>query len=172
MSVTITCFKCHNYPLSPPRGWYAWKKVLYREALNPHIHLPFLTEKVTLPNIFDTFLPFHWVLFKIFWRSFLILKWQFSQHFYSTVSNLFHSVAEWFSEKVQKLIIIFVIFSLDRHIISALHFNLNLYRDANVAHFWKVVWPKFKNGEATVRDVKVEPNFGKISLRIDITKWE
>ena len=26
---------------------------------------------------------------------------------------------------------------------------------------FKVVYPKFKNGEATVRNVKIEPNFGK-----------
>lgn len=32
----------------------------------------------------------------------------------------------------------------------------------------KVSYPKFKNGEATVRDVRVEPNFGK---PLDLQMW-
>ena len=32
----------------------------------------------------------------------------------------------------------------------------------------KVSYPKFKNGEATVRDVRVEPNFGK---PLDLRMW-
>ena len=32
----------------------------------------------------------------------------------------------------------------------------------------KVSYPKFKNGEATVRDVRVEPNFGK---HLDLQMW-
>lgn len=54
----------------------------------------------------------------------------------------------------------------ERHIIAALYFNLNLFRElkrnADGTEQVKVVWPKFKNGEATVRDVKVKPNFGKV----------
>lgn len=57
-------------------------------------------------------------------------------------------------------------FSLERHIIAALHFNHNLHADVKKnprgTEQMKVVQPKFKNGEATVRDVKVEPNFGKM----------
>lgn len=57
-------------------------------------------------------------------------------------------------------------FFFERHIIAALYFNLNLFRElkknADGTEQVKVVWPKFKNGEATVRDVKVKPNFGKI----------
>lgn len=49
---------------------------------------------------------------------------------------------------------------------SALHFNLNLHRDVKKnpdgTKQVKAVWPKFKNGEATVHDVKLEPNFGKM----------
>lgn len=56
------------------------------------------------------------------------------------------------------------IFSLERHIIAALYFNLNLFRDVKKntdgTEQVKVVWPKFKNGEGTVRDVKVKPKFG------------
>ena len=59
-----------------------------------------------------------------------------------------------------------VTFSLERHIIAALHFNHNLHRDVKKnpdgTEQVKVVWPKFKNGKATVRDVKVEPNFSKM----------
>ena len=63
--------------------------------------------------------------------------------------------------------LIFVLFLfLERHIIAALYFNFNLLREVKKntddTEQVKVVWPKFKNGEATVRDVKVEPNFGKI----------
>ena len=47
-----------------------------------------------------------------------------------------------------------------------MHFNHNLHRDVKKNpdgnEQVKVVWPKFKNGEATVRDLKVEPNFGKM----------
>ncbi|KAK3755170.1 hypothetical protein QZH41_010695 [Actinostola sp. cb2023] len=50
-----------------------------------------------------------------------------------------------------------------RQIIAVLHFNSNLQRDvrakADGQQQLKVVWPKFKNGEATVRDVRVVPNF-------------
>ena len=34
----------------------------------------------------------------------------------------------------------------------------------------KVSYPKFKNGEATVRDVRVEPNFGK-HLDLQMRTW-
>lgn len=44
-----------------------------------------------------------------------------------------------------------------------MHFNHNLHRDVkknpDETEQVQVVWPKFKNGEATVHDVKVEPNF-------------
>lgn len=51
-----------------------------------------------------------------------------------------------------------------RHILAAVHFNFNLQRE--VQHHGrdrvervKVSYPKFKNGEACVRDVRVRPNF-------------
>ena len=49
---------------------------------------------------------------------------------------------------------------------AAVHFNFNLqrevkHREADEVDRVKVSYPKFKNGEATVRDVRVEPNFGK-----------
>jgi len=51
-----------------------------------------------------------------------------------------------------------------RHILAAVHFNFNLQREVAVTEDnrqrQKVVYPKFKNGEATVRDVRVKPNFG------------
>ena len=58
-----------------------------------------------------------------------------------------------------------MLYSYFRQIIAVLHFNSNLQRDvrakADGQQQLKVVWPKFKNGEATVRDVRVVPNFGK-----------
>ena len=54
---------------------------------------------------------------------------------------------------------------LYRHILAALHFNYNLHRDDKVNEDnsvpVKLSYPKFKNGEATVRSQKVEQNFGK-----------
>lgn len=51
-----------------------------------------------------------------------------------------------------------------RHIIASTHFNNNLYRDvlkrSDGSEQIAVVYPKFKNGEATVRNVRVEANFG------------
>ena len=49
---------------------------------------------------------------------------------------------------------------------AAVHFNFNLQREVkrqekDGVERVKVSYPKFKNGEATVRDVRVEPNFGK-----------
>ena len=47
-----------------------------------------------------------------------------------------------------------------------MHFNNNLKRDELVSPTGKmqvkVVYPKFKNGEATVRSVRVRQNFGKL----------
>ena len=52
-----------------------------------------------------------------------------------------------------------------RHILAALHFNYNLHRDEKVNEDnsvpLKLNYPKFKNGEATVRSQNVEQNFGK-----------
>ena len=46
-----------------------------------------------------------------------------------------------------------------------LHFNSNLFRDVRQkedgTEQLAVVYPKFKNGEATVRSVRVEQNFGR-----------
>lgn len=56
--------------------------------------------------------------------------------------------------------------SFYRHILAAVHFNFNLQRDVrhrkgDDADQIKVTYPKFKNGEAIVRDVRVAQNFGK-----------
>ena len=47
-----------------------------------------------------------------------------------------------------------------------MHFNFNLQREKDTRKAdnqgkIKITYPKFKNGEATVRDVRVAPNFGK-----------
>ena len=49
---------------------------------------------------------------------------------------------------------------------AAVHFNFNLHREVkrrekDGVERVKVSYPKFKNGEATVRDVRVESNFRK-----------
>lgn len=53
-----------------------------------------------------------------------------------------------------------------RHILAALHFNFNLQREGKCkerdgTERVRVSYPKFKNGEATVCSVKINPNFGK-----------
>ena len=52
-----------------------------------------------------------------------------------------------------------------RHILAALHFNFNLHREDKVNKDGtvplKVSYPKFKNGEATIRSRKIEQNLGK-----------
>lgn len=49
-----------------------------------------------------------------------------------------------------------------------MHFNHNLVRDvkkkADGSSQVKVIYPKFKNGVASVRDVRVEPNYGNKML--------
>ncbi|CAB4009822.1 Hypothetical predicted protein, partial [Paramuricea clavata] len=53
--------------------------------------------------------------------------------------------------------------SIAVHIIAAVYFNINLHRDnrknEDGSEQMKVVSPKFKNGEATVQNVKVKPNY-------------
>ena len=55
-----------------------------------------------------------------------------------------------------------------RHILDAVHFNFNLqrevkHRESDGIERVKVSYPKFKNVEAAVRDVRITPNFGKPS---------
>ena len=55
---------------------------------------------------------------------------------------------------------------LSRTILAAIHVNFNLKReskaDAHGKPKLKVTYPKFKDGEATVREMKVEPNYGNL----------
>lgn len=52
-----------------------------------------------------------------------------------------------------------------RHILASLHFNFNLQREcrrnADDTEQIKITYPKFKNGEAVVRSVRVPQNFGE-----------
>ena len=58
-----------------------------------------------------------------------------------------------------------IIFIPLRHILAAVHFNFNLHREcrkkAGDTGQMKVSYPKFKNGEAIVRNVRVSQNFGE-----------
>ena len=60
------------------------------------------------------------------------------------------------------------IFFQPRHILAALHFNQNLVRDvkkkASGSSQVKLNYPKFKNGVASVRDVRIQPNYGVLCL--------
>ncbi len=52
-----------------------------------------------------------------------------------------------------------------RTALAAIHYNYNIHREAvkgkDGKDRSKVVHPKFKNGETTVRSISVPPNFGK-----------
>lgn len=58
----------------------------------------------------------------------------------------------------------FVLFPFYRTILAALHFNYNLKRGSKVDDAGETVlhvtYPKFKEGEATVREAKVSSNYG------------
>lgn len=59
-----------------------------------------------------------------------------------------------------------VFFLFFRHILAVIHFNYNLHRGTKTrksdnSERLKFTYPKFKNGEATVRSVKVAPDFSK-----------
>ena len=57
-----------------------------------------------------------------------------------------------------------------RHILPSLHFNFNLHREDKVNKDGtvplKVSYPKFKNGEATIRSRKIEQNLGKEMINL------
>ena len=57
-----------------------------------------------------------------------------------------------------------------RTILSAIHFNYNLRRENKVDDQGnikvEVTYPKFKDGEATVREIKVEQNYGTYRNRL------
>ena len=66
--------------------------------------------------------------------------------------------------------------SCSRHILAICHFNINLQRDERKTELGKtqikVVYPKFKNDEATAKSVRVAPMFGMIVLQsITITSY-
>ena len=60
---------------------------------------------------------------------------------------------------------LFFIF-INRSILAAVHFNYNVCRknkvDADGKKKLKVTYPKFKEGEATVREIKVAQNYGNL----------
>jgi len=79
---------------------------------------------------------------------------------------LYHEVALWAAALCKVLTIDMCI--THRHILAAVHFNFNLQREcrmkADAAEQIKITYPKFKNGEAIVRNVRVSQNFGESAL--------
>ncbi|XP_028518525.1 uncharacterized protein LOC110250843 [Exaiptasia diaphana] len=74
----------------------------------------------------------------------------------------FHSVVNFFAPK---MIAFSYVGMYCRHILAILHFNSNAYRDIKYkpdgTEQVRVSYPKFKYGEATVRNVRVAKKFGK-----------
>ena len=62
----------------------------------------------------------------------------------------------------------FFIFCFLRTILAAIHFNYNLQRDAKIDEQGnpklKVTYAKFKQGEATVREVRELQNYGNFKV--------
>ena len=59
-----------------------------------------------------------------------------------------------------------LVYIISRHVLAAVHFNYNLCREVKKKQDSdetqvSVIYPKFKNGEAIVRDVRIKPNYGK-----------
>ena len=58
----------------------------------------------------------------------------------------------------------------NRHVIAIIHFNCNLHREnkkkQDGTEQIAVTYPKFKNGEATVQDIKVKANFSKYRILV------
>ncbi|CAB4018454.1 Hypothetical predicted protein, partial [Paramuricea clavata] len=76
----------------------------------------------------------------------------------------FHSVLNHFAPK---MIAYCYVGQYCRHILAVIHFNFNLRRemkrnDSDGSERVKISYPKFKNGEATVRNVRVAQNFAYI----------
>ncbi len=50
------------------------------------------------------------------------------------------------------------------HALASIHFNFNVLRDvrknADGTEQLNVTYPKFKNGEATVKNIRIFPNYG------------
>ena len=61
-----------------------------------------------------------------------------------------------------------------RTILAAIHFNYNLKREAKVDKdgnkVFYVKYPKFKEGEATVREAKVPSNYGTYHIKKPLLK--
>jgi hypothetical protein len=61
-----------------------------------------------------------------------------------------------------------------RHVIAVIHFNKNLSREKrmkNGVEQYHIVYPKFMNGNAVVRNVPVKQNFGRLIGTLGLHKF-
>ena len=68
-------------------------------------------------------------------------------------------------------LILFCLFCTCRHILAVVHFNANLHQDVkehkkDKTERIKVMYPKFKNSEATIRNVTIKQNFSKLKSAV------
>ena len=69
--------------------------------------------------------------------------------------------------------ILFCVYCTCRYILAVVHFNANLHRDVkehkkDKAERIKEMYPKFKNGEATICNVTIKQNFSKLKSTVPL----
>ncbi len=90
-------------------------------------------------------------------------RYSFNLLCYALLQNS-HSKTKQSSLSCKKTNSIFDHYLFPRHAIAVMHFNSNLHRETKKLKDGRnqisVKYVKFMNGQATIRDVRVKPNFG------------